>query len=76
LLEHWENGSRAIEGNFVAGRAEGVMKVTSASGSGLRRFSAGKDIGSAPSGSIAASPFAGALPSLRKVSTASLPQGS
>ena len=69
LLEHWPEGSRTLEGNFVAGQPDGIVSVTSASGSGLRRFSAGKDIGSAPSGSVAVSPFAGALPSLRNVSS-------
>ena len=70
MIEHWPAGSRALEGNFTAGQADGIMRVTSSSGSPekLRLYQAGKDQGNAPLGALATSPFAAALPSLGKVS--------
>jgi len=70
MIEHWASGSRALEGHFIAGRADGIMRVTSSSGTTdkLRLYEAGQDKGGAPVGASAASPFAEALPSIRKLS--------
>ena len=59
LITHTNRGSQALEGNFVSGKAEGVMRVSKAGEADqLRQFSNGQDQGSAPAGAVAASPFA------------------
>lgn len=47
-----------MEGNFVAGKPQGVMKVSkSGQPNQLRQFSSGLDTGAAPAGARAISPF-------------------
>lgn len=76
MLEHWNAGSRAIEGNFTSGRADGIVSVSNAGTTSLRRYAQGQDQGAAPRGAVITSPFADALPSLSQVSSASFASGS
>lgn len=58
LIRHGEVGSSSLEGNFVNGLPDGVIKVSSAGNADtLRLYEAGKDIGRAPSDSGAPTPF-------------------
>ena len=56
MLIHSASGSQSLEGNFVNGKAQGPIRVSSAGKSDkIRSYSAGQDIGS--SSSLPASPF-------------------
>ena len=56
MLIHSASGSQSLEGNFVNGKAQGPIRVSSAGQSDkIRSYSAGQDIGS--SSSLPASPF-------------------
>lgn len=58
LIHHDETGSMAIEGNFVNGQADGVVRVTSAGQADkLRLYKDGRDIGRAPAISVVPTPF-------------------
>ena len=60
LIEHSSVGSRAMEGEFLNGQANGVVKViTPGTADKLRNFEAGQDKGAAPSGAVANTPFVG-----------------
>jgi len=60
MIVHSPTGSYAMEGNFSAGKAEGVMRVSKAGKEDvLRKYSSGQDAGGASSSSAVASPFAG-----------------
>jgi len=60
MIHHRPSGSYSLEGNFIAGRADGVMKVAKAGQSdSLRLYKAGQDTGRAPSGSQVQTPFGG-----------------
>ena len=70
MIEHRSLGSRAIEGEFVRGQANGIIRLISPGTSNkLRRFEAGQDKGSAPSGAVAPSPFTGSSASVTKVTS-------
>jgi len=65
MIYHNLTQSYAVEGNFTAGQADGVMKVTqSGKEDALRTYVAGVNTGKAPSGSMHASPFNGPLSAL------------
>ena len=58
MINHSHSGSTSMEGNFVAGKPQGVMKVSkSGQPNQLRQFSSGLDTGAAPAGARAISPF-------------------
>ena len=58
MIVHAPEGSYAMEGNFTAGKADGVMRVSKAGkGDQLRTYTAGQDTGGASSASAVASPF-------------------
>ncbi len=61
MIVHEPNGSYSLEGNFSAGKAEGIMRVSKAGEvDKLRTYSGGQDVGSASSKSVINSPFNGA----------------
>ncbi len=58
MLVHEAGGSYSMEGNFTAGQADGVMRVSEPGKSDqLRSYSAGRETGGAPSGAQVSSPF-------------------
>lgn len=58
MIVHDPAGSYSLEGNFTAGKAEGVIRVSKVGQENrLRTYSAGEDVGSASSSSVVASPF-------------------
>ncbi len=58
MIRHGELGSTALEGNFVNGEPDGVIKVSRAGQADvLRLYENGKDVGRAPSGQGAPTPF-------------------
>ncbi len=62
MIFHGASESYAMEGNFSAGIANGVMRVSRAGEADkIRTFRAGQDVGSASAQSVA-SPFSGAAP--------------
>jgi len=63
MIHHSPTSSYALEGNFTAGNADGVMRVSKSGASDvLKSYSAGRDVGGAPSGTINASPFSADVP--------------
>ena len=62
MIMHSPSGSYSLEGNFTAGRADGVMRMSqSGQADSLRSYSAGNDVGSAAGGYVQ-SPFDGPAP--------------
>ena len=60
MIVHEPSGSYSLEGNFSAGKAEGVMRVSKAGKPDqLRTYSNGEDVGGASSNSVVTSPFNG-----------------
>lgn len=58
MLSHTPTGSTALEGQFSMGQADGIIRVSSpGKAPQLRQYSVGKDVGSAPRGSVVISPF-------------------
>ena len=58
MIHHTPTSSYALEGNFTAGKADGVIRVSkSGSADSLKTYSAGQELGRAPSGSVVSSPF-------------------
>lgn len=58
MIVHDSSGSYAIEGNFIAGQAEGAMRVSKAGKPDqMRNYSGGQDVGSASKNAVIASPF-------------------
>ena len=71
MVHHNATSSYALEGNFTAGNADGVMRVSkSGSSDVLKTYQSGQDLGKAPSGSINASPFAPSV-GIRKIAMVS-----
>lgn len=62
MIYHNDAESYAVEGNFTAGQANGVMRVSKAGqADNLRTYQSGQDVGSAAANSIVSSPFRGAV---------------
>ena len=60
MIVHELDNSYALEGQFQNGLADGVMRVSKSGKSDTNRlYSAGQDVGSAPSGQGVVSPFDG-----------------
>ncbi len=58
MIVHDTTGSYSLEGNFIAGHAEGDMRVSRAGKPDeLRRYSAGEDVGRASKSAVIVSPF-------------------
>ena len=58
LVVYDKGGAYSLEGRFIDGEADGVMRVARAGKPDeLRKYANGKDTGSAPSGSHVSSPF-------------------
>ncbi len=58
MITHTAAGSTALEGNFIAGRADGTMRETKAGKNAqVMSYSAGTPTGQAPVGSPVATPF-------------------
>ena len=71
MVHHNATSSYALEGNFTAGNADGVMRVSkSGSSDVLKTYQSGQDLGKAPSGSINVSPFAPSV-GIRKIAMVS-----
>jgi len=67
MIHHSPSSSYAVEGNFTAGQADGVMRVSKSGDSDiLKSYVAGQDVGRAPSGAKNASPFSEGVP-IRKI---------
>ncbi len=67
MIYHSPISSYAVEGNFTAGQADGVMRVSKSGDSDvLKSYVAGQDVGRAPSGAKNASPFSEDVP-IRKI---------
>ena len=59
MIVHNPTASYSLEGNFTAGSANGVMRVSQSGQSDrLVTYQSGQDVGRAPAGAINASPFA------------------
>ena len=62
LISHSPKGSQSMEGSFIAGLPDGIIRLTQPGENGkLRRFESGQDIGSAPAGSVVPTPFQPAI---------------
>jgi len=71
MIHHTPSSSYALEGNFTAGSADGVMRVSkSGSPDVLKTYRSGQDAGGAPSGAINTSPFSADVPA-RKIAMVS-----
>jgi hypothetical protein len=66
MVYHEPSQSYSVEGNFTAGRPDGVMRVSKGgSPDSLRLYKSGKDSGSAPAGQSHISPFKGRSAAIR-----------
>lgn len=75
MIQHNDLGTMALEGNFVNGKADGVVMVTRAGQADkLRLYENGQDVGSAPKDAMAVTPFIAPTPSEPTPVTTSIPR--